>query len=271
MIPLARTAARLLIALAAMFPPAVAHAETPHALRLSYEVWTGGLNSLGLEAYLRRTETAYRVDLDARTQGLVGSLFPYELSLEAAGHIGPDGLTPQRFRTIYGEDGQEKRRDIRYHRNGALELSVDGQRKRIARRGLSEDLVRGSMDPASAIFSVMEVFARTQRCRGAFPVFDGKRRYDLMLTERGHRMLSHSRYGLYSGPTTLCRLRVEKRAGFRKRERGRFPSTIDVWLAPVGKDTPALPVRIESRSNLGALVIHLTGVKRLGAANQAQR
>ena len=265
----ARTAKSLLagLALAALIATPL-RAETPRDLRLSYMVWIGGFNSLGIEARLQHTETSYRVGLEGRSRGLLGWLWPYRLRLESEGRRAPDRLTPRRFRQAEGQTG-ERRREIRYLGNGALELSLDGRTTPLERDGLSENLVRGALDPASAVLSIIEVFARESRCLRSLPVFDGKRRYDLKLIAEEQRSLAPSRYGVYSGPATLCRLAVEKHAGFRKR--GRFPKAFDVWLAPAAEGAPALPVRLEGRNDLAPMIIHLTAAQTSGTAKQARR
>ena len=177
-------------------------------------------------------------------------------------------MVPRRFRQVQ-DDGEQRRREIRYRANGSLELSLDGQRTPLDHDGLSDGLVRGALDPASALLSLIEVFARTNRCVPSVPVFDGKRRYDLGLTAEEQDTLNPSRYALYSGPATLCRLAVEKHAGFRTRNR--FPNAFDVWLARPAEGAPALPVRLEGRNDLAALVIHLTGARTSDAAKQALR
>ena len=248
-------------------------AEAPGALRLSYKVWTGGFNSLGIEAILRRTKTAYRIGLEGRTRGVVGWFWPYALSLEATGDLGGPGggagVTPRRFRQVHDDDGRQGRREIRYGAKGGLELSLDGEPADLDNGALSGAAVQGSLDPASALLALVESLARSGRCTDSLPVFDGKRRYDLTLAEQRRVTLGPSRYALYSGPATRCRMTVEAHAGFR--EGGRFPRILEVWLAPAAEGAPAVPVRIVGRNALASMFIHLTAVRTADAAEEARR
>ena len=81
--------------------------------------------------------------------------------------------------------------------------------------------------------------------------------------------LSPSRYALYSGPATRCRMTVEPHAGFRKASR--FPRALDIWLARPAQGAPALPVRLVGRNDLATMFIHLTAARTLDAATQARR
>lgn len=250
-----------------------ARAEVPARFWLSYEVWTGGLNSLRLEARLARSEDSYRVDFAARTKGLIGWLFPYSLTLKTSGLIEAAGLKPQRFHSASRERGKERKREIFYPKEGVPTVKVDGRIRTRSRKAVPEPLILGSLDPASAFFSIIETFARTQRCDGVFQVFDGKRRYDLRVTELGRRTLRPSRYAMYSGSATVCQVAIVKRAGFRKRawKVVGFPSNFEIWLAPLENGTPAIPVRLEWHNDLGALVAHLVAARVDNPAEEATR
>jgi hypothetical protein len=236
-----------------------ARAEVPARFWLSYEVWTGGFNGLRLEARLARSEDSYRVSFAARTKGLIGWLFPYSLTLKTSGLIEEAGLKPQRFHTAYPKRGKMREREIFYSQDGVPTVKVDGRIRTKSGKSVPGPLTLGSLDPASAVFSIIETFARTYRCDGIFQVFDGKRRYDLRVTEVGRRNLRPSRYGMYSGSATVCRVAIGKRAGFGKRERAGsgFPSNLEIWLAPLEDGTLAIPVRLEWHNDLGAVVAHL--------------
>ncbi len=262
-----------LAALVASDMVTLARAEVPARLSLTYEVWSSGFNSLGLEANLVRSATTYRVNLAVESKGVVGWLFPFKLMLRSSGVVEGTILKPWRFQSAAVEPGKTRRREILYGNNGILELKTDGRPDAEARKRVPDHLTRDSLDPASAIYSVIEFLARGRRCAGDFPVFDGKRRYDLRLEEMGRRTLGPSGYAMYSGAATLCRVAIDRRAGFPERGRkvNRFPSRVDVWLAAVGDGIPPLPVRIESRNDIGVHVGHLVGLRVDGAAHQVLR
>jgi hypothetical protein len=233
-------------------------------LALSYELWKGGFHALDLDAGLERDDGSYSVSFTAHTRGLIGWIYPYVLEGEADGKLGSDGPRPERFATLARSSGDELRRAISYHGDGTLATWSDPP------RAPGDDdatvvpvpLRRDTLDPASAIVAVMEAMVRAGRCDGAYPVYDGRRRYDLTVALVGPSPLSPSRYSSYSGPATLCRVEVSKLAGFKdQRGGGTLPAAIDVWLAPVVGGQPAVPVRLQGDSALGNLLIHLVGAK----------
>jgi hypothetical protein len=150
--------------------------------------------------------------------------------------------------------------------------------KKDAKRQLQmpETLKSGTLDPASAVFSIIEAFAQLGRCEGSIPVYDGRRRYDLVVTQVGTRDLRPSSYGMYSGPATVCQVAVEPLAGFKKKKKKKrsdrgFPSSVKVWLAPVAEGELAVPVRLEGRTGLGRMVLHLVDAQQQTRIERAAR
>ncbi len=125
----------------------------------------------------------------------------------------------------------------------------------------------GTVDPVSAIYGL--VLDSEDGCSGRRAVFDGRRRYDIVAQDRGEGTVPPSSYAVYDGPARLCRLTIEKVEGFWTKYdmKRRYPDTVDVWLAKVARDLPALPVRLEAETLIGALRVHLTDVQRGRAAD----
>ncbi len=240
-----------------------AAAAASERLVLSYELWKGGFHALDLEAGLSQGSQDYSVDFVARTRGFIGWLYPYLLEGEADGTLGGASLRPNRFATLARSRDDESRRAISYLDNGSLRTWSDPP-------GTAEEdeeavpttMRQDTLDPASAIVAVIDAVTRNGRCDGAYPVYDGARRYDLNVSLVGPSPLAPSRYSTYSGPATLCRVAVDKLSGFRdKPTKGGMPAVIKVWLASVADTRPAVPVRLEGESDLGSLVIHLVNAK----------
>ena len=230
---------------------------------MSYELWKGGFHALDLEAGLVQGGEEYSVKFAARTTGFIGWIFPYLLEGEADGKLAGTGPRPARFATLAKSRNDERRRSISYREDGTLRTWSDPARTaEDDEAAVPEKMRRDTLDPASAIFAVIDAVARDGRCDGNYPVYDGRRRYDLSVSLVGPSPLSLNRYSSYSGPATLCRVAINKLSGFRdKAKRGGMPSAIKVWLAPVAGTKSAVPVRLEGASNLGNLIVHLVDAK----------
>lgn len=263
------------ILLSAVLPAATGAAETPGRVSLSYHLWEGGLHAFSFETRLDRGDDTYSVKLAARTEGLVKLLYPFKLSARTDGIADEDGLRPTHYRSTSKKRGKKRRQDITYLNDGSLEVRVEPQKDARREREMPEMLKTGTLDPASAVFSIIEAFTRVGRCQGSIPVYDGRRRYDLVVTELGARDLQPSSYGIYSGPATVCQVAVEPLAGFKKKNKKRsdraIPSTVRVWMAPVAEGEVAVPVRLEGRTDMGRMVLHLVESQQQDRVERAAR
>ena len=238
-------------------------ASANERLVLSYEVWKGGFHALDLEADLARADGDYVIRFAAHTRGFIGWIYPYLLEGEAGGKLADKGPLPNRFATLSRSRSDEKRRAISYLGDGSLVTWSDPPRSaEDDEESVPTPMRLNTLDPASAILSVVDAVTRAGKCDGDYPVYDGRRRFDLTVSLIGPEPLAPSRYSSYSGPATLCRVVVNKLAGFRDRGgEGGLPAIINVWLASVASFEPMVPVRLEGESALGNMIIHLVGTK----------
>jgi len=265
-----RALCRALVALILMIPVAAA-AEEAERISLTYDVWSGGFNSFDLEAQLDRSGDVYGIVVDARTKGFTGWLFPYTLRLEAWGLSEATGPRPRQYRSDSRGPDRERHRELRYGAEGIEDYRSDGKADAEALAAMTPEHRRETLDPASAIHAVIERLAPGRRCAGRVPVFDGRRRYDFILENLGRRTLPPDGPGIYSGPAAVCRVAIERHGDFPARRPSRFPTQIDVWSAVIREGAPALPVRLESRSDLGATIAYLIGARIEGAVREVRR
>ena len=263
----------LVAVLAAALPFKSGFAEAPKSLLLSYDMWEGGLHALSLETRMKRGESTYSVKFSARTRGLAWLVHPFSLRAQTDGVADEHGLRPLHYRSTSEKRGKTRRQEITYREDGSLNVHREPKKAGKRKNRVPEDMTSGTLDPASALLSVIEAFARVGRCEGSMPVYDGRRRYDLLVTPAGLRDLKAKGYGMYSGPATVCRIAVEQLAGFKKKKRGknRFPSVIDVWLAPVAGNDLAVPVRLEGKTDRGQMILHLVKAKLRDPVERAAR
>jgi hypothetical protein len=262
------------VLLSAAVPAAAGAAGAPGRVSLSYHLWEGGLHAFSFETLLDRRDSTYSVKLSAHTEGLVKLLYPYKLKARTDGIADEDGLRPKRYRSTSKKRGKKRRQDITYLSDGSLEVRVEPEKHAKRLREIPEWLRSGTLDPATAVFSIIEAFTRAGRCEGSIPVYDGRRRYDLVVTEVGARTLKPNSYGIYSGRATICQVEVEPLAGFKKKKRRSdraVPSTIKVWMAPVAQGDLAVPVRLEGKTKMGRMVLHLVDAEQQHQVERAAR
>ena len=243
-------------------------AEVPSAriLDLTYDVYLGGLHIFTFDVDMTLQPDRYRVTAEGATQGMVGWLYAWNVKLAAEGLDHNGRVEPRRYvvksewqrkpRTVHLSFAEEGRYDIQRTPPPEPDPDIDG--------GLPETLPEGIVDPLSLAVAASRALQENGRCDQTVPVFDGQRRYDLILTQVEETTLAPNGYSIYQGPAVRCSLSMERISGFRKSWRSSRQWNAGssappmVWVAPIRQDLPPVPVRYEGEIALGTMVIHLT-------------
>lgn len=240
----------------------------------TYRVHVGGVAVLDVEATLSVTDRAYDVTVQARTGGFIGRMFPWETRSQSLGSLDQDGLKPTRHTQVSTFREKPRNVSLAYDAQGNVTASVSPPPEEDDREPVTDSQRRATFDPLSSVLSVLVAAARGEGCARTVPVFDGRRRYDMMLRDSGLRAVAPSRYSIYAGPARECRVTYQPVAGYNRRpnssswlrsdgQRDGGPPErppVDLWIAPLVPDAPPLPVRVETDSAFGGVVIHLTGI-----------
>ena len=273
----AALAALLLLAGAAPAGAATAGADAAAAppqsgrIGVDYRFYVGGLNFLALHVAADLAPGRYTLATRAQTQGIADTLAPFSGVSRAEGAI--EGGRPRPSLYTASSDSIFGKRRIRmdYAAAGPPKVEAEPPDEDDDRDPVPEKLRAGTVDPLSAgLVSALAQSAIAARdgavdaplsCPASVPVYDGRRRYDLVFTAAGEEILKTSHEAAYGGPAIVCRMEVKRLAGFSHRwlrEEQRKPSPPSrIWLARLGPERVVLPVRLESRTQWGAAIAHL--------------
>ena len=253
-------AAGLLLAAAASVSPARAD---PMSAR--YEVYFGGFHVLNADTLWLRSASGYRIAAQAETQGFLGWLNPWKGNTESRGRLDAGKIIPQHHENRGTSERGEKLVILRYGPDGDVtETVVEPELDWVDRHPLPADAGQGTLDPLSVIAGLSEVLQDDGRCEGAFSVFDGRRRYDLTVTDAGETELEPTSYSIYAGQARGCRLDYELLGGHRI-ERNKYAATAReriIWVARPEDGAPLIPVRLQIETAYGTVMGHLTGFER---------
>ncbi len=275
---LCRTALFGFFALLLVLPASLNAATAPAAGKstgLTYDVYAGGFKALHADLELDLDRQAYDITLTANTQGFIGSLFPWRATYKTAGQTTRSGeMMPSQHIARSSWKDEEKITEMNYGPNGKLlKITVQEGEKTTTDRKIEQELAADSVDLLTGTLLLMQRAKNEGECKGSFPVFDGKRRYNITLTGGGMDTIKQTGFSIYSGKALKCTLKVEPVAGFKKKdykrgwlavqshtEERKKPPTI--WFARPDPDGPVIPVRMEINSSYGAVVAHLTAQKK---------
>ncbi len=262
--PLAALAASMIALAPIILSPQPALAQQ---WQLTYRVHVGGIAVLDAQAGLALAGDRYSVQVDAVTDGFLGRMFPWETHARSVGAFRPDGVTPLRHTQVSTLRGKPRNVTLDYDGRGNVRAEVTPPPDADDRDPVPDTLRRATFDPLSGVVGMLLAGLRGEGCQRTVPVFDGRRRYDVHFTDQGMQMVGASRYSVFAGAARQCRISYTPVAGYNRKPDESFwrrnsnpqdRAPVDVWIAPVTPGGPPLPVRLETDSGLGSVVIHLT-------------
>ncbi len=259
------------VALAVSVPAGAADDPIRPAVGLDYAIYIGGLEALSANVMIASDSTRYDVEIKAGTAGALGKLYPWEIHVGSKGNIAGDTLQPIEHVQRNNFQGKDRSVTLSYDGHGGfLERKTVPDAQEDDRDPVPPDMTRDTLDIVSGLLAGLRAVDRTGVCDGRVPVFDGRRRFDLVYHDDGHETLEASDVSVYSGDALRCAVKVEPVAGFWKKNQRKFFTRkvngedqivpIAVYIARVGAAHVEVPVRIESISPFGKLVLNLQAV-----------
>jgi len=264
----------ILVAVSVFCLAATSAQSAQKPMNLTYDVYAGGFKALAAEMSLDLDSRAYDIGLEAKTQGFIGDLFPWEASFNTSGKSAKNGQPVPTLSLMKSTwKNSTKLTEMSYDPKGRVlkTTTKDGEITNVARdidRRLSGDAV----DMLTGTLMMMRAAQNNQTCAGSYGVFDGKRRFNIKLKDEGKETIAKSKYSTFSGPAMKCTVRVEPVAGFSDKDKKRgwlavqkhtekHEKATTIWFARLNNKGPVVPVRMEIASDYGSVVAHLATVK----------
>lgn len=241
-------------------------------MALTYEVYAGGLHIFSFDVNLNLQPERYRIAAAGGTRGITSVLYRWDVTLTAEG----EHLQPARYVTVNTGRQPTKTMQLEFAKGGSFSILRDppepveeeAEAEAEEEEGpLPTSLPSNIADPLSAGLVASQALAKNGSCEQAIPVFDGKRRYNLLIHDAGMADVPKSRISIYQGPATLCHFTMERISGFKKHRRyaAQWDEDKDepptLWVAKVREDMPPIPVRFTGAVALGSIIVHLTKIE----------
>lgn len=255
------------IAVAVIAGPA--HAEQTHGwptqVSATYAMSFTGLGDVGKFNFQARIEgTAYTVSGQAEVK--IPMVYKWSGNLTGGGTLQGDEAKPSSYLfTSQGKPiiGAQKNNSIRFNYRDGMVTSVSivppsspGGEGYVP---LLPAHLKDAMDPLTAIIA-------TSRAKGAnpcghrIPMFDGKQRFDLLMSPTGQQRVTEARPSGQPAIGYLCRVRYAPIGGYKSNEDTRHMMAnngVEVALRPVPSANLLVPYRIVVPTRLGTATMTL--------------
>ena len=228
---------------------------------LSYKIYVGGFNVADLKIDMDLATGKYDIAARVQTTGMVGRLFPWWMKAYSRGAIAGQGVMPVTAGQRNNWKGKERYIDLTF-KDGVAEIDrIVPKPETDDRDRVPEAMRTGVVDLASAIVAIIRKMDSSQPCEAEVSVFDGRRRYDLVVKPDGAEKLRASGYTPFVGETVNCLLSIRKKAGFKKNDDSGWNDrdrSARVWMGKAFGNVPPVPVRLTLNTPLGSLIAHLS-------------
>lgn len=216
---------------------------------LRYRGAWGGLYVADVTLTLRGDSQAYWGDMNINTRGLLGWAFDWMGTLHARGALnGEADLSPTVFERRFVQSDDSGAVIIEYDSTGLAQGFEDGEPQTAIAPHLRQDTV----DPLAALIGLRQHVLSGHSGMVTMPVFDGKRRIDVVATIEPQRV---TRIGGTDHQVVPVIASITPVAGFKpKQARGWASSHLRVLFTA---DDQALPLRIQVESPVGTAVLTL--------------
>lgn len=250
-------------------------------------VYMGGFHLSTLTFTTAFSETGYEIRSNVRTRGIADALVRTNALIGARGTILGDRAAPQLYNSDITDRKQRQLVAIAYDAMEGINTPTEVlsfPEYNLERYPVSLLERQHSVDPMSAIMQIILAaeLNSDKPCGGTIPVFDGRRRFDLIMEYRETEEISTGKGDAWSGEAVKCWIGFKRVAGYKPRKPkasdradglSEWPD-IYMWLAPIkGPDTVVyMPVRFFAKTRLGAVIARATKLETgYGAASGTLR
>jgi len=238
---------------------------------VDYDVFAGGMHVLTSVLEINLEDRSYNARLGAQLAGMPGWFAEWAAVVQSDGEIQRGELNPAQYSAERVRRGESRKTVLDFGGEGEVGVTFVPERND-SDEPVPAELLTETLDPLSGLISVINTVTEGGGCAGTIPVYDGRRRYDLVFTDRGLDDLRPSSKSGFAGVARRCRMQLEPVAGafkddddddsfWNSRPENRRRRQLDIWLARPMAEGPIIPVRMVGRSSIGAFVIHMRNVQ----------
>lgn len=241
-----------------------AAAEGPARVRATYSINFNGMAVGDFVIRANLAERDYTITADAKISLLAGLIFEWNGKTQSSGRVVNNVPTPNAYSFGFEAGDKREKIDLRFSENAVREVAINPPARLSAQRiPVTRAHLNNVVDPLSAVLMLTSARDKnpTEVCNHRLPIFDGKQRYDLVLSYKRTKRVSME--DGYSGPAYVCKVKFLPIAGHRAGDADNNYAArnegMEVWMVPVSHSSLYVPYYIYIPTHVG--VATLTAVK----------
>ncbi len=182
---------------------------------------------------------------------IISMFFKWRGQVRSTGTVSGTRATPKAYDFSFKSNKKSGQLRMTFA-NGSVSKVVERPHKGLSRKHVPvrPEHLRGVLDPLSALMALKRHRRGGLRraCNQKIPVYDGKQRFDLVLSYKGIVGVSRNDTGAYAGPVVVCRVKYRPIAGYKPSNKTTQyiakSNDIELWLMPLPRTNILVPYRI---------------------------
>ncbi len=207
-------------------------------------------------------KASYQVAMGGDLIGMLASMYPFHMQLTSHGRVNGGASLPSQYRSDIATAEQRSTVTLTYSAGGNIQM-VDQPTTQEGQAAFARGLVRGTMDPLSAVAMIARELESGHACSGRMQVFDGARRFDLTLSPLpGSAAPPRNLPVALKAPPRGCDAALTLISGFPQSaiDAGMYPKTARFWFTSEMNSPWPVLLRIDADSGLGHLHMDFVSV-----------
>jgi hypothetical protein len=235
----------------------------------TYQVALAGISLGEFNLTAAFSGSAYELRAKGKFSLLAGMIYRASGSTKSTGELTKAGPKPSKFVVSYRGGKKKEQREMRFADGAVSEVSITPRKKPNPRNVpvTGEQLVN-VLDPLTAAFLSAHSDGPPgdlNVCHRTVPVFDGKQRYDILLSPKRTETLESEAPSELSSLAAVCQVKFLPIGGYRPDNPGiKFltqTDEIEVWLVSLPPTALYVPYQIFVPTALGTGSVTLTKLK----------
>lgn len=154
---------------------------------------------------------SFEVNSSVKTFGVFDTLYPFKADYKTAGKISKNNLLPLNYRYKSQTRFNKRSKELVYDDAGTLLYRKSSKNGRSKKVGIAnDDKNNGTTDFQTVFAKLARQYQKVRFCDSRMPVFDGKRRFDVIFKDEGTETLPQSEKFSFGGKAAKCSMYIDK-------------------------------------------------------------
>lgn len=235
-------------------------AETawPKSVSTTYRLYFNGFEVGGFAFRSEASGKTYKAESKADVSALFGA-FKWNGNISASGKLDPKGPQPSSYTMNFRTKSKQGRVRLGFDKAGVKSVLVEPKKDWVSPEivPIKDEHKKSVFDPMSAILAMTHA-GGGDPCAKTVPIFDGKARFNLLMSYKGKQKLEEKKPSGQPLELVVCKVTYQPIAGHKPKD---FVKPwvdyggIEIALRPVPSANVYVPYNITVPTSLGAAVM----------------